>query len=120
MSKVDELREELAEYGITNICRCSCGAYTVTINGVDYSVHKRNFQKYFSVDKELFQKYIKKIISGEFYGCNWCVNSWGLDLYGCGSGELFKKCDNHHKTCRQPMQSIEDEYNHVRSAGSWI
>jgi len=117
---IKNLKEQLEEYGITDIAHCICGAFTVTINRKDYSVHEDNFHKYFpNIDEKLLKKYSDKIM-GSYGNCNWCVNHWGLDICACGSGEPYQECDNGFDECGNPMQSLESGYNHVRSAGSWI
>jgi len=120
MSK-QELLNQLEEYGIEDISLCNCGAYTVTINNKNYSVHKDNFFKFFpDIDEEIFNESIKKILMNNFYNCNHCVNNWGLDLCACGSGESPKECEEGLEECGQPMQNIEAGYNHVRGGSSWM
>lgn len=115
------LLEQFEECNIEDISYCSiCYAYTVYINGENYSVHEGNFFKYFSsIDEEVFKKSIKKVLLNTSYCCNWCVNHWGLDICACGSGEPFETCEGEYDICGKPMQEI-DNYTHVRGNRSWI
>lgn len=51
--------------------------------------------------------------------CDHCVNHFGLDLCGCGSGNPFGKCDEYLPECSIPMQSV-GEYDRVRAIGAWF
>lgn len=114
------LLEQLEQAGIEDISLCQCGAYTITVNGQDYSVHKDNFFKFFpNVDEGEFNKSIKYVLMNRYSNCNHCVNNWGLDLCACGSGEPFEICEDGFEECGKPMQSIEGSYNHVRSVNVW-
>ena len=76
----------------------NCGAVSVEIDGIEYSMPRSEFRKRFP----------KQRCSGNQYSCNYCVNKWGTDLCGCGSGEKFGKCDNHLSECSRPAQDIEE------------
>jgi hypothetical protein len=78
--------------------RCKCGAVTVTINGQDYSMRGKKF-------KELFPGEV--VPRATMYGCNFCINHWGLELCGCGSGATFGKCPMQMSECRRPAQDID-------------
>lgn len=78
--------------------RCKCGAITVEIDGLDYSMPLDLFKKHFPD---------ASIPKTTLYNCNYCVNNWGIDLCGCGSGEKFGQCDNGYEECEQPAQIIE-------------
>lgn len=71
--------------------RCSnCGAITVTCNEFTNSM-----------PIELFKKNFKNLrISREVINCDYCINHWGIDLCGCGSGEKLGKCENDFYECR--------------------
>lgn len=98
------------------VARCKCGAYTVTIGGLAYSMSRNTFNEKFG---RLPRKKHSKRIEG-VHNCNYCVNKWGIDLCGCGSGEKFGKCRNMLGCAkRPPMQSIEDERICWRESGSW-
>lgn len=114
------LLQELGNSDIESISYCkSCNAYTVTINGQDYSIHEDNFFDQFpDIDKDNFKKNIQKVLMNIFSCCNWCVNHWGLDICACGSGEPITDCQEGFEVCGSPMQAI-DEFNYVRGAGSW-
>lgn len=100
---------------IISYCDCICGALTLeTDTGENYSV-QRNHKKIFLPNLDL--RKIKKYQT--VYGCNHCVNNWGLDLCGCGSGEPFGKCDNNFEECRMPMQ-VYGKYSFVRGEGALI
>ena len=106
---------------LTYLALCSCGAYSFQINNnttATYSIHKDNMIL-------LPQEIIKQINNydttqtGEYYGCNHCDNNWGLDLCACGSGEPFNRCEEGHNECGNPMQNIEEGYNHVSATDAW-
>lgn len=120
MSK-EMLLEQLKGYNIDDISYCSsCGAYSITVNGELYSVHKKNMLALFpNLDKEIFKRYIKKVITNTFCCCNWCANRWGLDLCACGSGKPYKSCKDYKGVCGRPMQEI-DSHTFVRGKNAWI
>jgi len=62
-----------------NITRCNCGALTVEINGENYSMSAKSFDKTFP---DFFSGDYKAI----YHSCDYCVNHWGTDLCGCGCG----------------------------------
>lgn len=45
------------------------------------------------------------------FGCDHCVNKWGIDLCGCGSGETPEKCDGGFNECGSPMQTLGEIQN---------
>lgn len=94
--------------------KCSCGAITVhTDNGV-YECKQKNLREFFpGIDL----RKIERMQSS--YSCNHCVNHYGLDLCGCGSGEDFGKCHNDLDECRIPMQKL-GEYQVVRGKNAWV
>lgn len=100
---------------IVNYQKCNCGAITVFTEDSSYSVHSKNFKKFFpDVD-------LRTLKSGRLNVsccCNHCVNHWGLDLCGCGSGEYFGECDNNELECKQPMQKL-DEYEFICGRGGF-
>lgn len=59
-----------------HISKCDCGAVTVTIDSMNYSMKHRDFNRLFG----------KHRIYGSMCGCNYCVNHRGVDLCACGSG----------------------------------
>lgn len=92
--------------------RCACGAITVTVDGQDYSCLAFRRKKFFpGLD-------LRKVPHFEItYCCNHCVNHYGLDLCGCGSGELFGHCDGGTNACKAPMQKL-GEYTSVTDSNS--
>lgn len=88
--------------------RCECGAVTVEINGEDYSMPAKEFRKHF-----------KKRNLHKTYCCNYCVNHWGIDLCGCGSGEKFGECSANFPSCSRPAQSIEGEITKCSCDSAW-
>ena len=100
---------------ITEYQKCSCGAISLyTDNGDAYSCKQKNLRKFFpNIDLRKIQRL------PESYCCNHCVNHFGLDLCGCGSGEEFGKCDEGYPECKQPMQVV-GEYTPVCAADAWI
>ncbi len=102
-------------YEIENYQKCSCGAITLFMeNGEAYSCKQKNLRKFFpSIDLRKIERL------PESYCCNHCVNHYGLDLCGCGSGEEFGKCDEGFDSCKQPMQVV-GQYTRVCAADAWI
>jgi hypothetical protein len=77
----------------------------------------------YSMTKEEFDRRFPSIFSGdvpeEVCYCNYCVNHWGLDLCGCGSGEKFGECGNGYYECQRPAQSMEDGITSCSCEGAW-
>lgn len=92
--------------------RCSCGAITIIVDGEDYSCESKNLKKFFP---GLDLRKIHRI--KDCFACNHCVNHFGLDLCGCGSGEPFGQCDNEFDECELPMQVV-GEYTRVIANGA--
>ena len=102
--------EDYEDHTINLICRkCACGAYTIEIDGNDYC-----FGSLEIVKEELGEDIasILHVSSPEFGNCNYCVNNWGVDLCGCGSGEEFGKCKEGYKACERPAQDWRKGINH--------
>lgn len=96
---------------ITGYSRCQCGAVTVITDEGDYSCKARNLRKFFpNIDLRKLEQF------PETFACNHCVNHYGLDLCGCGSGKPFGKCDNGFEACAVPMQ-VAGAY--MRVPGGW-
>jgi len=83
------------------IFKCNCGAVTVEHNGKPYNMMEESLPDYFPelVGVELDRDNV--------VNCNYCINNWGVDLCGCGSGEKFGECDNNLNECSRPIQDIE-------------
>jgi len=77
---------------IEDIVRCSCGAITVFLeNGNNYSMSKETAA-------ELIGEFETTL--NDYGNCNYCVNHWGIDLCGCGSGEKVGKCTEDFEECK--------------------
>lgn len=93
--------------------KCTCGAITIFTDIGDYSCQQKNLKKFFpDIDLRKLARY------EEFYSCNHCVNHYGLDLCGCGSGEEFGKCKNDLEECSKPMQKL-GEYTFILGKDAW-
>lgn len=71
--------------------RCSCGAITVSGDGWSNSMRPAVFRKEFPgvvVDRSV-----------TWANCNHCVNHYGIDLCGCGSGKKVGKCNGGFNDC---------------------
>jgi hypothetical protein len=79
----------------THIARCQCGAITVYFdNNTDCSMTLKTFLKEFPG--------FRIPTEAEYHNCNHCVNNWGIDLCGCGSGEPLGKCEGEFEECQYP------------------
>jgi hypothetical protein len=100
--------------------RCQCGAVTVHFNEkvgssqptCESSLSVGDSGTSYSIPEEYFQQHFAHLIDleeSEFYNCDYCVNNWGIDLCGCGSGEKVGECDNDFVHCREniPAQILE-------------
>ena len=95
--------------------KCSCGAITLHMsdNKTSYSCKKDNLKVFLpSLDLTTIERL------QDSYCCDHCVNHYGLDLCGCGSGEPFGECDNELSECQYPMQEFET-YDRIVSVNSW-
>ena len=76
---------------ITHVDICQCEAVTITFeNGATNSMPEQEAQKYVSDLQDKTPTVIH---------CDYCVNKWGTDLCGCGSGEKVGECDNDYHEC---------------------
>lgn len=89
---------------------CRCGAVTILI---DEHEGIRNFDV--SMTRDTFDHLYGSILIVPdsnvvplYYHCNHCVNHWGIDICGCGSGEPTGQCGNDLSTCRASV-SHQDE-----------
>jgi len=94
--------------------RCACGAITVTTDTGEYSCLSYRRKKFFP---DLDLRRIPQLV--DTFSCNHCVNHYGLDLCGCGSGMQFGRCDNGFDECDKPMQVL-GEYTKVRDSNAWV
>lgn len=83
---------------------CECGAVTVFSdrNQENYSCRQENFSRFFP---DIKLEDLKQVSTSHI--CNHCVNHYGLDLCGCGSGAFFGECNENLDECRKPMQAID-------------
>jgi len=99
---------------IESYSKCECGAITFFMsNGESYSCKQKNIKKFFP-NADL--RSIERLPTS--YCCDHCVNHYGLDLCGCGSGEDFGKCENDLDECKYPMQVL-GAYSVLKCSGSW-
>ena len=77
------------------VTRCSCGA--ITIEGIS---NGKEFSNSMSLKtfEELFPN--EPIPDPKWSCCNYCVNHYGIDLCGCGSGNPVGKCDEGFEECK--------------------
>lgn len=81
---------------------CECGAVTFHYeDGNDNSIKKENLGIY-----GLQELYEDSKFSHFTYGCNHCVNHYGLDLCSCGSGESPNECKGGYSECGTPYQTL--------------
>jgi len=93
--------------------RCSCGAITIQYTNdegeqVNISMKRKKFN-------ELFPE--TKLQSGLYTNCNHCVNHWGIDLCGCGSGKPVGKCNEGYHECKNDIAS--QEFNKPKTYALW-
>jgi len=89
---------------ITDVYKCS-GCNAVTIEGI--SDEGEQFSN--SMKLKAFRENFKGIrIKRTLASCNYCVNHWGVDLCGCGSGQKVGKCKNDYYECQNkiPAQQL--------------
>ena len=99
---------------IDSFTRCDCKAVTINYSsGETYSCKEENVHKFFpNIDLKEITEHHKTVC------CDHCANRWGLDLCGCGSGEMFGECKENTKECKLPMQVIGGCRN-IRVNGAW-
>ncbi len=77
-----------------NIMKCQCGAITVEdeectfSNSMTLATFRREFPE------------LSAPRTATLYACNHCINHWGIDLCGCGSGQPAGECDGDFTECR--------------------
>lgn len=79
--------------------RCQCSAITVEDeeNGVINSMKRATFRIHFPG--------MRTVRGVEYGSCNHCVNHYGIDICGCGSGKPVGKCRNNYRECRAKVAS---------------
>ena len=90
---------------------CSCGAATVEHDGQCFSMQVEDLERY-------FPGLMDSPPECEVGSCDYCVNHWGVDLCGCGSGKKFSECDDGYPECGRPMQVVEKGIS--KPTGGWI
>jgi hypothetical protein len=90
--------------------KCACGAVTVVTLEGDYSMRPAEYRRRFGKAPPRTVRYSN---------CNHCVNHWGVDLCGCGSGERFGRCKEGLKECSRPAQDMEEGVLGCSCKGSW-
>lgn len=89
-----------------SVKHCNCGAVTLMTDSGNWSMPVELFNEKFSEDKNDID-----LEPGQWLGCNYCKNHWGLDLCGCGSGEKVGECSNGFEECKNniPAQIFPDK-----------
>lgn len=82
------------------VTRCRCGAAHFERDGNRYCCAETNLRKFLPRGSRV------KYAANTYGNCDHCVNKWGLDLCGCGSGEPPDECENEFDECGSPMQEI--------------
>ena len=59
-------------------------------NEIKWAKNIRAFNKYTGLNLTL--KYVKENAITSYYGCDHCINNWGMDICSCGSGKSINKC----------------------------
>jgi hypothetical protein len=77
--------------------RCQCGAVTVELEGESYSMPLKEYRRLFAG---------QLVPQKTACNCNYCVNHWGIDLCGCGSGHKFGRCGNRLSECGRRAQDM--------------
>jgi len=92
---------------------CICGAVTIELdNRETFSMSKKTFKTKFP--------YLRMSTKEKWYNCNHCINCWGIDLCGCGSGEEFGKCKEGTDECDQPSQMLpENGFSKLSPSMKW-
>ena len=80
---------------------CRCGAVTMNTDDGDYCCKIKNVRRFFgNIVLKNYPQYQTT------YCCDHCVNHYGLDLCGCGSGEHYGECGLELEACNEPMQVL--------------
>jgi len=78
---------------------CSCGAVTITVGGKNYSMSEDTWKADGQQDPQLLD-------AQQVWGCDHCVNRWGIDICACGSGERPDECAEGFEDCGQATYQI--------------
>ena len=82
----------MIQNGDLSVSRCDCGAITVENNEFSNSMTEKTFRKEFPG--------FRAPRKPDWWSCNHCINHWGIDLCGCGSGEPVGECDGDFPQCK--------------------
>lgn len=75
--------------------QCQCGAVTVDGDDFSNSMTLATFRREFPG--------VRLPRGNKYHNCNHCVNHWGIDLCGCGSGEPVGECDGEFEECKNSI-----------------
>lgn len=81
--------------------KCKCGAITLETDQGNFSCLWRNRRKFFP---NLDLRKIRRL--QDTVCCDHCASNFGLDLCGCGSGNMFGYCERGLNECKTPSQSL--------------
>ncbi len=83
------------------VVKCECGAITINNDEGDWSMTVETFEREFPD--------LEQPTRPQYGNCNHCVNHWGIDLCGCGSGEPVGECDGDFDQCKtaEPFQTLD-------------
>ena len=93
--------------------KCSCGA--ITIMNIEGEENFSNSMRPVTFKKLLRNKGYRFSWLEKSYCCDHCINKWGIDLCGCGSGEKLGKCSNKYSQCKNKEAA---QFLFVRSLNS--
>lgn len=77
--------------------KCACGAVTVEGDGFTNSMRLATFRREFQG--------VRLTAKRRYSCCDHCVNHYGIDVCGCGSGKPVGKCDGEFNECRTGQAS---------------
>jgi hypothetical protein len=89
--------------------QCQCGAVTVDGDNFSNSMTFETFKCEFPG--------VRLSTRERYYNCNHCVNNWGIDLCGCGSGEPVGECEEGYFECQNKIPAqVKGE---MKRSGLW-
>jgi hypothetical protein len=106
MTKTELLNWLESAYGIIDIRICECGAISLERANDSFSVEKDNLGCFFTAEIVDAIKRLRFKPEEKYCNCNHCVNHYGLDLCGCGSGERYGDCESGMTECALPSQEL--------------
>lgn len=90
---------------------CNCGAVTMYLkSGQEIHCKVSRMPKYLGFSFEELQDTVPIDARIQAFQCNHCINHWGIDLCGCGSGVEVGHCKGEYDECKNniPMELIPD------------